>query len=134
MASETPSRIPAVLQRIWHLLDNVRWMDPLPPLHRRGIVIALLVMLLAFLWPASTPQYPVERPAESSGKEVPMQAEIYDNNAQPPQNTTPKVMPRANGTAIPWPRARRWHSCSVTTICQSMMCLPWRGWKAMGSR
>ncbi|WP_315975544.1 OapA family protein [Pantoea dispersa] len=104
MASETPSRIPAVLQRIWHLLDNVRWMDPLPPLHRRGIVIALLVMLLAFLWPASTPQYPVERPAESSGKEVPMQAEIYDNNAQPPQNTTPKS--DAQG---------EWHSYTVAS-------------------
>lgn len=104
MASETPSRIPAVLQRIWHLLDNVRWMDPLPPLHRRGIVIALLVMLLAFLWPASTPQYPVERPAESNGKEVPMQAEIYDNNAQPPQNTTPKS--DAQG---------EWHSYTVAS-------------------
>ncbi len=93
-----------MLQRIWHLLDNVRWMDPLPPLHRRGIVIALLVMLLAFLWPASTPQYPVERPAESSGKEVPMQAEIYDNNAQPPQNTTPKS--DAQG---------EWHSYTVAS-------------------
>ncbi|WP_157178895.1 MULTISPECIES: LysM-like peptidoglycan-binding domain-containing protein [unclassified Pantoea] len=89
MASEHPSRIPAALQRVWHLLDNVRWMDPLPALHRRGIVIALLVLLLAFLWPSSTPQYPVERPADNTAKEVPMQAEIYDNNQS--QNTPPKT-------------------------------------------
>ncbi|MDF7648149.1 Opacity-associated protein A [Pantoea sp. Acro-805] len=84
MASDTPSRVPAVLLRVWHLLDNVRWMDPLPAFHRRGIVIALLVLLLAFLWPSSTPQYPIERQAENSSKEVPLQAEIYDNK-QPPK-------------------------------------------------
>jgi Opacity-associated protein A N-terminal motif. len=88
MASDTPSRVPAVLLRVWHLLDNVRWMDPLPAFHRRGIVIALLVLLLAFLWPSSTPQYPIERPADNSSKEVPLQAEIYDNKQ--PQNATPK--------------------------------------------
>jgi len=74
--------MPAALQRLWHLLDDVSWMDPLPPFHRRGIVIALLIMLLAFLWPASTPTYPVERPTGSQPKEVPMQAEIYDNADQ----------------------------------------------------
>ncbi|ADU70830.1 OapA family protein [Pantoea sp. At-9b] len=84
MASATPSRVAEGLNRVWHLLDNVRWMDPLPALHRRGIVIALLVILLAFLWPSSTPQYPVERPvSDSAPKEVPMQAEIYDNKAAP---------------------------------------------------
>lgn len=84
MASDTPSRVPAVLLRVWHLLDNVRWMDPLPALHRRGIVIALLVLLLAFLWPSSTPQYPIERPAGNSSNDIPLQAEIYDNK-QPPK-------------------------------------------------
>ncbi|MDZ7277148.1 LysM-like peptidoglycan-binding domain-containing protein [Pantoea eucrina] len=88
MASDTPSRTPAALHRVWHLLDDVRWMDPLPAFHRRGIVIALLVVLLAFLWPTSTPQYPVEQPAERENKSVPLQAEIYDN-AQPQRQTTP---------------------------------------------
>lgn len=102
MASETPSRLPGPLQRVWHLLDDVRWMDPLPPLHRRGIVIALLVMLLAFLWPASTPQYPVERPADNTGKSVPMQAEIYDNASSAQNSAQPKS--DAQGT---------WHSYTV---------------------
>jgi uncharacterized protein len=91
MASATPSRLPGSLSRIWHLLDNVRWMDPLPALHRRGIVIALVIILLAFLWPSSTPQYPVERPvSDNAAKEVPMQADIYDNNNNA-QNNTPKA-------------------------------------------
>lgn len=89
MASDTPSRVPAALLRVWHLLDDVRWMDPLPAFHRRGIVIALLVLLLAFLWPASTPQYPVERPADTGSKEVPLQAEIYNNST--PSASAPKT-------------------------------------------
>lgn len=86
MASDAPSRMPAWLSKIWHFTDTLRWMGPLPPAHRRGIVIALLVMLLAFLWPSSSPQYPIERPQTASGeKEVPMQAEIVDQNAPPPK-------------------------------------------------
>jgi len=89
MASDALSRMPAWLSKIWHFTDTLRWMGPLPPAHRRGIVIALLVMLLAFLWPSSSPQYPIERPQTASGeKEVPMQAEIVDQNA-PQQNAQP---------------------------------------------
>ena len=89
MASEAPSRLPAWLSTVWHYTDNIRGMSPLPPAHRRGIVIALLVMLLAFLWPSSSPQYPVERQQTAGGeKEVPMQAGIYDQEA-PQQNAQP---------------------------------------------
>jgi len=97
MASDTSSRLPTWLQRIWHFTDHIRWMDPLPAPHRRGIVAALLVMLLAFLWPASTLRYPVEQPvAPQAEKEVPMQADIYENNSsrQPsssPSQQTPKA-------------------------------------------
>lgn len=93
MASETSSRLPTWLQRIWHFTDHIRWMDPLPAPHRRGIVAALLVMLLAFLWPASTPRYPVEQSvAPSAEKEIPMQAEVYDNDtARQPSQQTPKA-------------------------------------------
>ncbi|WP_130832047.1 OapA family protein [[Erwinia] mediterraneensis] len=83
MASGITLRLSYWLQQIWHLPDNLRWMDPLPPFHRRGIILALLVMLIGFLWPGSTPQYPVERPQPGTPKEVPMQAEIYDS-ARPP--------------------------------------------------
>ncbi|WP_153226859.1 LysM-like peptidoglycan-binding domain-containing protein [Pantoea agglomerans] len=97
MASDTSSRLPTWLLRIWHFTDHIRWMDPLPAPHRRGIVAALLVMLVAFLWPASTLRYPVEQPvAPQTEKEVPMQADIYENNSsrQPsssPSQQTPKA-------------------------------------------
>jgi len=106
MATDTPSRMPAALQRVWHLLDDVRWMDPLPPLHRRGIVIALIIVLLAFLWPTSNGKYPVERSVESQPKEVPMQAELSGNqdSASAPQNGQPAI--DAQGT---------WRSYSVAS-------------------
>ncbi|MGK3144186.1 OapA family protein [Pantoea sp. C2G6] len=94
MASDASSRLPAWLQRIWHFTDHLSWMAPLPAPHRRGIVIALLVMLLAFLWPTSTPRYPVERTVTPSAeKEVPMQADIYDNSTRQPSQSqqTPKA-------------------------------------------
>lgn len=97
MASDATSRLPTWLQRIWHFTDHIRWMDPLPAPHRRGIVLALLVMLLAFLWPTSTPRYPVERTVTPSAeKEVPMQADIYENTttrqpSQSPSQQTPKA-------------------------------------------
>ncbi|HAI04643.1 MULTISPECIES: OapA family protein [Pantoea] len=96
MASDASSRLPTWLHRIWHVTDHIGWMDPLPAPHRRGIVIALLVMLLAFLWPVSTPRYPVERPVTPSAeKEVPMQADIYDHKADS-SSSQPQPTPKAD--------------------------------------
>lgn len=39
--------------KIWHAPDNFRIMDPLPPMHRRGIIIAALVLVIGFLLPSS---------------------------------------------------------------------------------
>lgn len=39
------------LAKIWHAPDNFRIMDPLPPMHRRGIIIAAIVLIVGF--PAS---------------------------------------------------------------------------------
>lgn len=98
MASDASSRLPAWLQRIWHFTDHIGWMDPLPAPHRRGIVAALLVMLVAFLWPASTLRYPVEQPATPSAeKEVPMQADIYDDNSsRQPSSSASQQTPKAD--------------------------------------
>ncbi len=72
----------AGLRKLWHLADQVRWLDPLPPMHRRGMIIAAIIVLLAILWPAPTSKYPVEQPATSPhhASDAPMQAKIYDNN------------------------------------------------------
>lgn len=39
--------------KIWHAPDNFRIMEPLPPMHRRGIIIAAIVLVIGFLLPAS---------------------------------------------------------------------------------
>lgn len=39
--------------KIWHAPDNFRIMDPLPPMHRRGIIIAAIVLVVGFLLPSN---------------------------------------------------------------------------------
>ncbi|MDR1845373.1 MAG: OapA family protein [Citrobacter amalonaticus] len=41
------------LAKIWHAPDNFRIMDPLPSMHRRGIIIAAIVLVVGFLLPSS---------------------------------------------------------------------------------
>ena len=41
------------LAKIWHAPDNFRIMDPLPPMHRRGIIIAAIVLVVGFLLPSN---------------------------------------------------------------------------------
>lgn len=78
------SRSPAWLSHIWHLPDKMRWMDPLPAPHRRGIIAAVVVILLAFLWPTPSPQRAPVTPLQSGseGTEVPLQANIADDFPQ----------------------------------------------------
>lgn len=40
------------LAKIWHAPDNFRIMDPLPTMHRRGIIIAALLVVVGFLLPS----------------------------------------------------------------------------------
>lgn len=82
--ASTRSSMPAWLSRLWHFPDGLRWMDPLPACHRRGIIAAVLLMLLAFLWPAPTPQRTVTPlQSGSAGTEVPLQATIADDLTAP---------------------------------------------------
>ncbi|WP_234471852.1 OapA family protein [Erwinia sp. S43] len=78
------SRSPAWLSHIWHLPDKMHWMDPLPAPHRRGIIVAVVVILLAFLWPTPSPLRAPVTPLQSGseGTEVPLQANIADDFPQ----------------------------------------------------
>ncbi len=78
------------LARIWHAPDRFRLMDPLPPVHRRGIIIAALVMVVVFLWPAAdVTAPPVTRDAQPAVKSPsPLQAELVN-----PSNNTVPVTP-----------------------------------------
>ncbi|MEW7313335.1 LysM-like peptidoglycan-binding domain-containing protein [Buttiauxella gaviniae] len=75
------------LARIWHAPDHFRLMDPLPVMHRRGIIIAALVIIICFLWPtADQSARPVARDAQLSiESQSPMRAELVN----PPVYTAP---------------------------------------------
>lgn len=98
MTKTSPSeRVPKFIRDLWHLPDSVRWMDPLPSFHRRGIILAVLVVLLAFLWPSSQqPPRPIVT-ERSISTDVPMQAELnddaVDNQATPAPATPPVTTP-----------------------------------------
>ncbi|WP_045048989.1 OapA family protein [Rouxiella chamberiensis] len=80
----TPTRArkrhaPSAFDKIWHLSDNFRWMDPLPYFHRRWIIISVIVVLLALLWPYS-PQNtyaPSDQPTS-----IPMQADLRNEQGR----------------------------------------------------
>lgn len=71
---------PSVLLRLWHWPDSFNWMRPLPLLHRRWLLIAALVVVLALMWPDS-PE-PLYAPAQQAGidnRSTAMQADLVDN-------------------------------------------------------
>ncbi len=75
------------LARIWHAPDNFRLMDPLPAMHRRGIIIAAFVIVLGFLWPsADEPTRPLTRDAQLS---IESQSSIRAHLVNPPANSVP---------------------------------------------
>ncbi|CAI8940718.1 LysM-like peptidoglycan-binding domain-containing protein [Kosakonia quasisacchari] len=41
------------LVKIWHAPEHFRLMDPLPPLHRRGLILATLLVIIGFLLPST---------------------------------------------------------------------------------
>ncbi|CCG88619.1 LysM-like peptidoglycan-binding domain-containing protein [Erwinia piriflorinigrans] len=78
------SRSSSWFSRLWHLPEQISWMAPLPPSHRRGIIAAALLILLAFLWPSS-PEQRTAQPvtALQSGSvvtEAPLQAQLTDSS------------------------------------------------------
>lgn len=85
--------------KIWHAPDNFRIMDPLPPMHRRGIIIAAIVLVIGFLLPSSdTSDTPVvTRTAQldlQSQSQPPTEAQLQAQLV-PPQNDPGEVAPVA---------------------------------------
>lgn len=85
--------------KIWHAPDNFRIMEPLPPMHRRGIIIAAIVLVIGFLLPASeTSDSPVvTREAQldlQSQSQPPTEAQLQAQLVAP-QNDPDQVAPVA---------------------------------------
>lgn len=103
-------RIAQWFRKIWFMPDSARWMDPLPSFHRRAIIIAVVVILLAFLWPSSSPTH--RQPPMSPGtttpatKSPPMQAELRD------QQDTGRQLPSSSDST---PSQGQWHSYEIAS-------------------
>lgn len=87
------------LAKIWHAPDNFRIMDPLPPMHRRGIIAAAIVLVIGFLLPSSdTSDAPVvARTAQldlQSQSQPPTEAQLQAQLVTP-QNDPDQVAPVA---------------------------------------
>lgn len=71
-------------QRLWRLPDQIGWLSPLPPLHRRGFIIITLLLLLALLWPYSESKENVVNspPASTSNHTVARKHSEQDPNTR----------------------------------------------------
>ncbi|WP_318370254.1 OapA family protein [Enterobacter sp.] len=89
------------LAKIWHAPDNFRLMDPLPPMHRRGIIIAAALVVIGILLPTpdGNDAPPAQRdaqidlPTQSSPQPQPVeQPPLVNEPAQSlPQNPEPQM-------------------------------------------
>ncbi len=81
------------LTRIWHAPEHIRLLDPLPPLHRRGIILGFACVILGFLLPgADNDSRPVSRDAQLSVQsQSPMQAELTPSNVPATPVEPPRV-------------------------------------------
>ena len=91
------------LEKVWHAPDNFRFMDPLPPMHRRGIIIAAIVLVVGFLLPSDdTPNAPVvtrEAQLDIQSQSQPPTEEQLRAQLVMPQNDPDQVAPVALTTA-----------------------------------
>lgn len=87
-----------LLLKIWHLPDSFEWMEPLPLFHRRWVIIATAVLLLALLWPVSQDNTNNRFPVSAPSTEVPLQAQLQsDLDAPPPPTVAPADVPQLQG-------------------------------------
>ena len=95
------------LAKIWHAPDNFRIMDPLPSMHRRGIIIAAIVLVVGFLLPSgdTNDAPPVTRNAQldlQSPSQPPTEAQLQAQLVAP-QNDPGQVAPVAPEPIAPAP-------------------------------
>lgn len=74
------------LAKIWHAPDHFRLMDPLPPMHRRGLILAALLVVIGFLLPATDTTTTVTSSA-------PREAQIELPSSTTTQQTAPEQTP-----------------------------------------
>ena len=76
------------LAKIWHAPDHFRILDPLPPMHRRGLILAALLVIIVFLLPI--PKETVTPPA-SVGREAQLNIQSQSQPQTQSQPSQPLV-------------------------------------------
>lgn len=87
--------VKSTLAKVWHAPDHFRLMDPLPPMHRRGIIIAAVLVVIGFLLPSGddTPDQPVVRDAQLDIQPPPQQQPPMQTQLVTPSNDPGAVAP-----------------------------------------
>lgn len=121
--------------KIWHLPDSFQWMEPLPFFHRRGVIIATTVLLLALLWPASRDNTDLSFPLAPHRPACHYRPNYKTTMTYPSPPKFPLLRRhKETGRAIRSKRVKRWRNCSAIITCQSTMFLPWLRSKAAINR
>ena len=82
----------SALEKIWHAPDHFRLMDPLPPMHRRGIIAGALLVVIGVLLPSEDNGSSVQSSREAN-LDLQSQSQSSGNQAVPlpPITNTPPV-------------------------------------------
>ncbi|MBQ4778463.1 LysM-like peptidoglycan-binding domain-containing protein [Pectobacterium versatile] len=111
-------RLGAILQKVWHLPDGYHWMEPLPLLHRRWILIAIALLLVVLLWPYSAqhpqPARTTPVPLTQADNQAAMQAVIIESQPLTPQQQPAATEPPTS-SSVPW---RQYEIASGQTLAQ----------------
>lgn len=88
-----------LLAKIWHAPDDLRILDPLPPAHRRGVIVAALAIIVGFLLPSADDSPPAQ---VTRSAQLDFQSQTPQPDAQPlhaqlvtPSNDLDQVAPVA---------------------------------------
>jgi cell envelope opacity-associated protein A len=107
------SKAKALACKAWHMSDDFNWMSPLPYTHRRWIIVSVLVMLLALLWPYSPPNsYSPSQPQQPAS--ITMQADLRNEQGRTTQLAQPQPQQQQAATEPPQQIAQgNWKSYRV---------------------
>lgn len=80
------------LAKIWHAPDHIRIMDPLPPMHRRGIIAGALLVVIGILLPSED---------SSTSAQVSRDASLDMQSQSQPQSSSQQAIPLPPITSTP---------------------------------
>ena len=88
------------LAKIWHAADHFRLLDPLPSMHRRGIILGIALVIVGILLPSTD-----NSPAPAS-REAPLDIQPQSQMTSASPQTPEVVMPQASDALPQTPAAQ----------------------------